>query len=310
LIQHFKRNIVTKMSQIGPCLPPHLQKRNQIFEEESGPDLTGKKIENNDSSSDSDDYGPALPPHLMNKNLGGGIGSVQKLHGPSLPPGFKLPAAGSNLDASEDDDSDDDDIIGPRLPTQGISAAESAAMDIEERARRMKDRLDGKDCVEEPKRETWMLELPSDKRKSFGLGPRQFSRKGHLGPQKGGDRSAWTDSPAEKERKLREGIDPSRTQNDEPPPDLVAQKRDKKMEKITEEINKKRGTESLMDMHTKKLNKKAKKEKKEGVKQERRAFDRDIDLQANKFDEAQRKAMIKKSAGLGDRYTSGGQKFL
>merc|ERR1719369_1325889 len=91
---------------------------------------------------------------------------------------------------------------------------------------------------------------------------------------------------------------------------LLLKKETKKMEKITEEINKKRGTESLMDMHTKKLNKKAKKEKKDGVKQERRAFDRDIDLQANKFDEAQRKAMIKKSAGLGDRYTSGGQKFL
>ena len=43
---------------------------------------------------------------------------------------------------------------------------------------------------------------------------------------------------------------------------------------------------------------------------ERRPFDRDIDLHANRFDEAQKKAMIKKSANLDGRFTSGQSKYL
>ena len=40
--------------------------------------------------------------------------------------------------------------------------------------------------MQEVKREDWMLELPTDKAKSFGLGPRTFSRKGSAAT--GGDR--------------------------------------------------------------------------------------------------------------------------
>lgn len=43
-----------------------------------------------------------------------------------------------------------------------------------------------------------MLELPSDKAANLGLGPRSF--KTRL-PDKTGDRSEWTDTPADKERK-------------------------------------------------------------------------------------------------------------
>ena len=43
---------------------------------------------------------------------------------------------------------------------------------------------------------------------------------------------------------------------------------------------------------------------------ERRPFDRDLDLGANKFDDAQRKLMIKKSAEISSRFSAGAQKFL
>lgn len=52
------------------------------------------------------------------------------------------------------------------------------------------------------------------------------------------------------------------------------------------------------------------KEKKEGKSEERRPFDRNIDLQANRFDEAQKKAIFKKAQLLDDRFSSGRSKFL
>jgi len=318
------------MSQIGPMLPPHLQKDrssdSSSDEESYGPKLpsTGckgpekrnnqngyeasKERTNQSGSDDSsdDDYGPSLPPHLLNQSKPSTNNT--RILGPSLPAGFSLPAP---VQRHSESDSDDDDVIGPRLPTQSLTAGQSVALDMEERARRMKDKLEGKDQQKEPERETWMLELPSDQRKNFGMGARQFSRKGHLGPEKGGDRSAWTDSPAEKERKEREGIKSSGGAVDETPPvDQFVRKRDMKMEEMTEELNKKRGNETLMEKHEKKLKKKAKKEEAAGLIQERRPFDRDLDLKANHFDEAQRKAMMKKTGSLGDRYASGGQKFL
>lgn len=49
-------------------------------------------------------------------------------------------------------------------------------------------------------RESWMLELPSDKPNiiALGLGARQFRKKT---AEPSGDRSVWTDTPAERERK-------------------------------------------------------------------------------------------------------------
>jgi hypothetical protein len=45
-------------------------------------------------------------------------------------------------------------------------------------------------------------------------------------------------------------------------------------------------------------------------KPERRPFDREIDLQANRFDEAQKKAIIKKAQQLDTRFGAGKSKYL
>lgn len=81
--------------------------------------------------------------------------------------------------------------------------------------------------------------------------------------------------------------------------------RDKEMERISNELNQKRGSESLMDRHTKKV-----KKEKSKKPEERRPFDRDLDLQVNRFDDAQKAAMLKKAGQLNDRFSRGGQKFL
>jgi len=52
------------------------------------------------------------------------------------------------------------------------------------------------------------------------------------------------------------------------------------------------------------------KEEEEGKRKERRPFDRSVDLQTSKLDEAQKKVILKKAQLLNDRFASGQRKFL
>eukprot|EP00092_Neocalanus_flemingeri_P027488 GFUD01029818.1.p1 GENE.GFUD01029818.1~~GFUD01029818.1.p1 ORF type:complete len:307 (+),score=111.15 GFUD01029818.1:159-1079(+) len=306
------------MSQIGPMLPSHLaKKRQEDTDSESSDDGFGPQLpsvacrgpapslgpapqaasarigpgppprRDGDSSSDSDnDYGPTLPPQFRQKSCVGGGGVDHQV-------------------AADQSDSDSDgEIIGPTMgeKTQG-GTRDDIAREIELRAKRMKDKLEGKD-VKEVQRESWMLELPEEKANSFGLGARQFSRKGL--PEKGKDRSKWTDSPAEKERKLREGV----TEEEDGKEIVVVNARDQEMERVADELKQKRGADTLLDMHEKKLKKKKKEDIASGEVAERRPFDRDIDLQANRFDDAVKKRLVKSAAQINDRFGSGSQKFL
>lgn len=64
-----------------------------------------------------------------------------------------------------------------------------------------------------------------------------------------------------------------------------------------------------MDIHHKKLKSKATEDK--NKPQERIPFDRDKDLKVNRFDDAQKKALIKKSRELNTRFSHGkGNMFL
>ena len=56
-----------------------------------------------------------------------------------------------------------------------------------------------KDSSKPITRESWMTELPPEM-KDFGLGPRTFKRRAD---GKSGDRSVWTDTPADRERKAK-----------------------------------------------------------------------------------------------------------
>jgi len=307
------------MSQIGPQLPPHLAK---------------KRLDGSDSDSSDDGYGPQLPsvacrgpapslaplassgsaitgPQPPPPRTASGDSSSEEDddYGPALPPQFRQKTdynggeGGSNPVADQSDSDSDGEIIGPTLGEQTQKGSrEDIAREIELRAKRMKEKLEGKD-VKEIQRESWMLELPEEKANSFGLGPRQFSRKGL--PEKGKDRSMWTDSPSEKERKIREG-----TTEEESEEMVVVNIRDQEMEKVAQDLRQKRGADSLMDMHEKKLQKKKKEDIESGEIAERRPFDRDIDLQANRFDDAVKKNMLKSAAKINDRFSSGNQKFL
>lgn len=273
-----------------PALPPGFGKSTTAKSEES--ETRANQV-----------IGPVLPPHLKSSS-GSSQRSRSGVIGPALPPGFSAASRGEDFS----DSSADEETIGP-LPSE-MNKDESTrytAYQFEERSRKMKDRLEGKDKKDETiARESWMTELPSTKLgQSIGLSARTF--RAHAGPDLT-DQSAWTDSPQERERKLQEEMvgtgKGSKRDRDEYRPS----KRDKKLRKEIDTYNKTKRPESLMEMHEKKL--KEGKKTEEDKPQERRPFDRDLDLQANKFDEAQKKSIIRKSQNLNKRFGHGSTEFL
>ncbi|XP_062865828.1 GPALPP motifs-containing protein 1 isoform X2 [Trichomycterus rosablanca] len=319
---------------IGPALPP-LYKRaassssseasdqeDVIFKRakysESGDgasskekEASGRCVRDDDDDDDDGFFGPALPPGYQKQ-----ASSPERLPvlGPALPPGFKK----QHHDEDEEDDegsgitgpalppdykvesssSDEEDgyVIGP-LPSKG-DAQSSVALDFEKRAKRMKDRLMGIDKEpENQQRESWMMELPPELQ-HVGLEARTFKKRS--GPVDK-DRSVWTDTPADRERKAmerKEAKERGETTRDDGP---HLSKKELEMADTVSKYNESKRGESLMSMHTKKMKKKADEDSKIPV--ERRPFDRDMDLQVNRFDEAQKKALLKKSQELNTRFS-------
>jgi len=110
------------MSNIGPALPPHLQrKRTPSPDPEEGPSVIPP-------ADPAEEAGPALPPHILAarraKAAQAQAGSsaqassstpsveIKKTYGPTLP--GAVSSAPSRPIYEEDDDDDDDDDVGPR----------------------------------------------------------------------------------------------------------------------------------------------------------------------------------------------------
>jgi len=296
----------------GPQLPAHLQKS----QEHSIGDEASSDDENDDNA-----YGPALPPSLKGKTSNDSKTEIDS-YGPQLP---KLSHSNECLPTTvQNSSSEDEDLVGPLPPQHHEMTLKQQQIDLEleKRAYSIKERLTQQnEVIEAPKRDSWMTELPQEKAKSFGLGPRQFNRSS--GPKPKQDRS-WTETPEMKAKRAALAasgiVVPDEEKVKEPKEDkdvleyMASLKRDHDMESVANEMKKKRGTDSLVDLHEKERCKKQKKDKQAaGIlesKSERRPFDRDIDLQANRFDEAAKKAMLKKARKLNDNFSSGQQKYL
>lgn len=300
----------------GPALPPGYKRGEpSSSSDESEPEVTFKRARTggaSEATKDDDDdddgfFGPALPPGFKRQQSSPERPPVL---GPALPPGFHR--AASDSDDGEDEEglpgpalppgyqaerssSEDEDVIGP-MPAKG-PVQDSVAAEFERRAQRMKEKLTGEEAPEVVTRETWMTELPPELQ-HIGLGARTFKKRS--GPENK-DRSIWTDTPADRERKARERLEGKKT--GEAKDDKVPQvsRRDIEMaEKVSKYNESKRG-ESLMNLHSKKLKEKAKETADKPV--ERRPFDRDADLQVNRFDEAQKQRLLKKSQELNTRFS-------
>ncbi|XP_061671098.1 GPALPP motifs-containing protein 1 [Syngnathoides biaculeatus] len=334
-------NIMTSQSDIGPALPPSFKNASDSDDESdfAGPALPpgykrGEQSSSSDESevvvkrvktahlcedkhvvvkktkTDEDDgfFGPALPPGFSKKQssperppvLGPALppgfrraeyddndGDEEGLPGPALPPDYKADSF-----TSEDEE---DDIIGP-MPSK-CPVQNTVALDIERRARMMKDKLTKVDAPEVPTRETWMTELPPELQ-HIGLGARSFKKRS--GPEMG-DRSIWTDTPADTERKATERIERKKKGEAEKASAPQISQKDLEMADKVSKYNKTKRSESLMSLHSKTMKEKAKQERDKPV--ERRAFDRETDLQVNRFDDAQKQRLLKKSQELNTRFS-------
>ncbi|XP_059210741.1 GPALPP motifs-containing protein 1 [Centropristis striata] len=313
----------------GPALPPGYQRRDASSSSgDSDQDVPVKRAktsheaaetsaEKNTKVEETDDdgfFGPALPPGF--KKLQSSPERPPVL-GPALPPGFRR-AAYDDDDDDDDDGEDGEDFPGPALPP-GYQAEPSSsegedeevigpmpctgpvqnsvALDFERRARKMKEKLTGDDTPEVVTRETWMTELPPELQ-HIGLGARTFKKKS--GPENK-DRSIWTDTPADRERKLQERLEGKKKGEVEKDDAPQVSYKDMEMAKKVSQYNETKRAESLVNMHKKKMKEKAK--EKADAPVERRPFDRDEDLQVNRFDEAQKQRLLKKSQELNTRFS-------
>ncbi|XP_063808904.1 GPALPP motifs-containing protein 1 [Pseudophryne corroboree] len=304
----------------GPVLPPgyhsnHSSDSSEDSDQEittshshhkESDDTTLRKL---DMAEDDDFFGPALPPGFKKQSDSPG----RPVIGPALPPGFRGQNSdsedGSNNgessdmkykleDMKDEDDEEEDDIIGP-VPAKG-PVQSSVADDFERRALKMKQKLTAKDD-DGPKnlaRESWMTELPPEMT-NIGLGARTFKRRTI---EKSGDRSDWTDTPADKERKAIEKQE-AKVSSSKGEEKVHVSERDKRLTDQVSTYNDSKRTESLMDLHRKKLKRKAEEDK--NKPKERRAFDREQDLQVNRFDDAQKKALLRKSKELNTKFSHG-----
>ncbi|XP_041067965.1 GPALPP motifs-containing protein 1 isoform X1 [Carcharodon carcharias] len=284
--------------------PLELRKSADLtIEECNGKSRDSKQPAAPQDDDDEDDgfFGPALPPGFPKREQS----PERPFIGPALPPGFsrsekeREPAVPSSLSTSyAEEDSDEEALIGP-MPSAAAAESNMVA-DIERRANRMKEKLasGNADDTQKQARESWMTELPPVLQ-NIGLGARTFKRRAN---GESSDRSIWTDTPADKEKKAQETSKAKDCPAKEPHRPSLSE-RDKRMAKEVASYNESRRSESLLDMHSKKLKRKAEVEK--DRPQERRAFDREQDLQVHRFDEAQKKALIKKSKELNTRFSHG-----
>ncbi|XP_032082389.1 GPALPP motifs-containing protein 1 isoform X2 [Thamnophis elegans] len=300
----------------GPALPPgfkensensdHEQKgvsaqtsreTDSDSEEDEGSSPVPRKRRRSQEEDDDGFFGPALPPGFKKQEES----PERPIIGPALPPGFKKPSGdaeekrGNKSQAS--DDEEEENVFGP-MPASG-SVESNPGAEIEDRARRMKEKLLGVDDEsKQAKRDSWMVDLPPEL-KNFGFGPRTFKRRAN---DNSGDRSIWTDTPADREKKAKEqqeGKKPISKDKEEAFPS----ERDKRLAEQISSYNDSQRSESLLDLHRKKLKSKTDGEK--NKPQERRPFDRDQDLQVHQIDEARKKALIKRSRDLNTRFSHG-----
>ncbi|XP_026561133.1 GPALPP motifs-containing protein 1 isoform X1 [Pseudonaja textilis] len=302
----------------GPALPPGFkgnsgnsddeQKRVSAqmageTESDSEEDEDSSPVPRKQRRSQEDDedgfFGPALPPGFKKQEES----PERPIIGPALPPGFKKPSEDAeekrgNKSQASDSSKEEEDIFGP-MPAKG-SVKSNPGAEIEDRARRMKEKLlgDADDGSKQTKRESWMIDLPPEL-KNFGFGPRTFKRRAN---DNSGDRSIWTDTPADREKKAKEQQE-ARKPTSKDDAEAFPSERDRRLAEQISSYNDSQRSESLLDIHRKKLKSQTDGEK--NKPQERRPFDRDQDLQVHQIDEARKKALIKQSRDLNTRFSHG-----
>lgn len=267
--------------------------------------------------------GPSLPPHMLVVDKPLPVIEVKppspqrvRSYGPSLPTDMNLlrnrsPSRPDSAIMDISDSDDDDFTIGPVLDP--MAKKSEIHLELERRALELKlAKLNERDANAQgdvKEREEWMTELPQLRSVAgLGLKARQFRAKERDEIK---DRSGWTDTPRDREEKSkRKG--PTHEElvevRDRKAEKLYRERRDAEQEAAIRKHKKKhKRDESLVEIHQKNLKKQTDKALDAG---ERRPFSRETDLKVNRFDEAQKKSIMKKAQLLDTRFGSGQSKFL
>lgn len=320
-------DITSKMSSIGPQLPPHLTKRKRTPEDDgqdqptSPPTKNIRVAPNQDEldvdDSSSDDYGPRapqpapgplVPPSSNNTNeinLDDDSGSESDV-GPRPPPpppktaGQSLPSVVPTQPApvSSDDSSDEDDY-GPSLPTAATRPQIGPSMPPAP-------------SDDTPQRDSWMLAPPTSsgytERDPTRIKARKFASKSSSQPAGTQAASIWTETPEEKLQRLHDSVLGRSGPGDAGAGDNLdaarAREEEERNRKIAASVEAKRG-KSLMDEHGVKRKQQGA-EKEEEDDPSKRAFDREKDMAlGGKIGSAKRKELLNKAADFGGRFQKG-----
>ncbi|CAN9327195.1 unnamed protein product [Alternaria alternata] len=310
------------MPSIGPAMPPHLSKRSRDDDDHrpSSPESTDKRrraigpAPPPSASSPPRTSGPSLPPCApspspsRSSSADSDVGPApppapKRVVGPAPPPAPLDELPPNPADSDSDSDSSDDDF-GPAPPPAGSM---SSGFDNNMATSAFDSEPQFTDAPKKAQRDEWMTLPPTQDDLAARMDPTKMrARKFNSGKgagNTGGMSSAWTETPEQKLKRLQdEALGIAAPTNAAPA--TSESKRTKEEErgarKMREKIEATRG-KSLVEQHQ---DKGTGKEKEDDPS--KRAFDYEKDMAVSgNLNHKQKREMLSKSKGFGDRFSSG-----
>ncbi|KAF2132488.1 hypothetical protein P153DRAFT_363810 [Dothidotthia symphoricarpi CBS 119687] len=305
---------------IGPTLPPHLAKRSRDDDGDRAPSPDASEKRRRVAGpapppSASRTAGPTLPPNFPSRSSSedsdAGPAPPQppkRVAGPAPPPA-PLDQRPSNPPDDDSDSSSDDDFGPAPPPPAGASYASH-----NDNGRPAPSLFDTDPAyTEAPKktaRDEWMTMPPTQDDLAARMDPtklraRKFNTGKSAGASSGGGMSsAWTETPEQKLKRLQDEamgiITPSNAASTSHQSSKKSRDEERRARKIQEKIEATRG-KSLVEQHKEKGTGKVKEDD-----PSKRAFDYEKDMAViGTVNHKQRRDMLNKSKGFGDRFSGG-----
>ncbi|RIA85275.1 hypothetical protein C1645_741698 [Glomus cerebriforme] len=328
--------------EIGPQIPTHLKFNTAKCEKEGesspeiGPQVGGDSIElrSNRSKHDSEaseniTIGPMLPqervqigPQIPSSLIGEHKSKIEDNDHKSLQ------HSASNLDSSNHkkrvigpammpppghDSYQEEDIIGPILSKDSKEGRDDSGLqktiqEFEERAERMRKALESNHQSDKPlQRGEWMLVPPETKflgETPTNMRSRQFKKRAQ--DSRDSDNSLWTETPAEREERLKKQMSSNqkrkhiKDEDDEP---TKYSRIDLETAEKVKEYNEFYRSKSLLETHSESYVKSRKWQDEDASK---RPFDREKDvLGTRRMDSRKRKEFLDNAKGLSSKFGHG-----
>ncbi|KAF8473986.1 hypothetical protein BDZ91DRAFT_845427 [Kalaharituber pfeilii] len=288
--------------EAGPEIPPHiLAKRKRKAEEAAAAAAAAA------AATTTLVTGPGKPEVPSSDNSESAEKRIRVI-GPAAPsaPLDEKPQGTPNQD---EEDSSGDDVIGPALPS-GLSHEEEERAARERLARFEDAKSPENDIDGKPQRDSWMMVPPKESDWTSRVDPtkiraRKFQTgKGAKAPvRSGGDMTLWTETPAEKQKRLNDevmGLRRPATEAAGPSKPTNSHAEAEETARRIREYNEKHRASSLYEQHAKRS------DKKEEDDPSKRVWDKDKDFAlGRKVTHAQKKELMNRAAQFGDRFSSG-----